>query len=94
MNKFEFPVTIYGNLEKYNDVTSKARCRIFYKYGNRNGTYITDEFAEKISQAILTAVVTGNGTTAPKGALTGATDINTAVSATDLTERSYRDWET
>lgn len=29
MNKFEFPVTVYGNLEKYNEVTSKARCRIF-----------------------------------------------------------------
>ena len=31
----EFPVAIYGNLEKYNEVLTKARCRIFYKYGNR-----------------------------------------------------------
>ena len=54
MNKniFEFPVVIYGNLEKFNDVLSKARCRIFYKYGNRNGTYITDEFAEKIISSL------------------------------------------
>lgn len=59
MNKFEFPVTIYGNLEKYNDVTSKARCRIFYKYGNRNGTYITDEFAEKLLLTIAYAPVKG-----------------------------------
>lgn len=59
MNKFEFPVTIYGNLEKYNDVTSKARCRIFYKYGNRNGTYITDEFAEKLLSTITYAPVKG-----------------------------------
>lgn len=59
MNKFEFPVTIYGNLEKYNDVTSKARCRIFYKYGNRNGTYITDEFAEKLLSTIAYAPVKG-----------------------------------
>ena len=44
----EFPVTIYGNLEKISPVLSKARCRIFYKYDNRNGTYITDEFAEKL----------------------------------------------
>ncbi len=44
----EFSVTIYGDLEKYNDVTSRARVRIFYKYGNRNGSYITDEFAEKL----------------------------------------------
>jgi len=54
MNKniFEFPVVIYGNLEKFNDVLSKARCRIFYKYGNRNGTYITDEFAEKLISSL------------------------------------------
>ena len=44
----EFPVTLYGNLEKYNETISKGRCRIFYKGGNRNGTYITDEFAEKL----------------------------------------------
>lgn len=59
MNKFKFPVTVYGNLEKYNDVTSKARCRIFYKYGNRNGTYITDEFAEKLLSTIAYAPVKG-----------------------------------
>lgn len=59
MNKFEFPVTVYGNLEKYNEVTSKARCRIFYKYGNRNGTYITDEFAEELLSTIAYAPVKG-----------------------------------
>lgn len=48
----EFPVTIYGNMERYNDVLTKARCRIFYKYGNRNGTYITDEFAEKLVSSL------------------------------------------
>ena len=40
-----FEVSVYGNLEKYTETISKARCRIFYKYGNRNGTYITDGFA-------------------------------------------------
>ena len=59
MNKFEFPVTIYGQIEKYNDVLSKARCRIFYKYGNRNGTYITDEFAEKLLKTLPYAPVKG-----------------------------------
>lgn len=44
----EFPISIYGNLQKYNETISKGRCRIFYKYGNRNGGYITDEFAEKL----------------------------------------------
>jgi hypothetical protein len=45
---FEFPIQVYGQITKYNDVLSKARCRIFYKYENRNGSYITDEFAEKL----------------------------------------------
>ena len=44
---FELPVTIYSEITPYNDVLSKARCRVFYKYENRNGTYITDEFADK-----------------------------------------------
>lgn len=44
----EFPVVIYGNLKEVSPVLSKARCRIFYKYENRNGTYISDEFAEKL----------------------------------------------
>ena len=47
-SQIEFPVSIYGNVEKYNDVFSKARCRVFYKGANRNGTYITDEFAEEL----------------------------------------------
>ena len=47
-NLTTFSLSIYGNVTSYNEVLSKARCRIFYKYGNRNGTYITDEFAEKL----------------------------------------------
>lgn len=59
MNNFEFPVSVYGKLEKYNDVLSKGRCRIFYKYGNRNGTYITNEFSEKLLSTIAYAPVKG-----------------------------------
>lgn len=61
MNKAlcEFPVTVYGNLERYNEVLSKARCRIFYKYENRNGTYITDEFADKLLSSLSYAPVKG-----------------------------------
>ena len=55
----DFPVTLYGNLEKYSETISKGRCRIFYKYGNRNGTYITDEFAEKLLASIPYAPVKG-----------------------------------
>lgn len=58
-NILEFPVTIYGNLEPYNDVLSKARCRIFYKYGNRNGTFITDEFANELIQTLPYTPVKG-----------------------------------
>jgi hypothetical protein len=43
-----FQITIYGNLVKINDTISQARARIFYKGGNRNGTYITEEFAQKL----------------------------------------------
>lgn len=50
--KFDFQAVVYGELEKYNEVLSKARCRIFYKYGNRNGSYITDEFAEKLIDSL------------------------------------------
>ena len=55
----EFPVTVYGNLEKYNETISKGRCRIFYKYGNRNGTYITDEFADKLLATVPYTPVKG-----------------------------------
>ena len=55
----EFPITVYGNLEKYNDVISKARCRIFYKGANRNGTYMSSEFAEKLIATAPYAPVKG-----------------------------------
>lgn len=55
----EIPVTIYGNLEKYSDTISKARCRIFYKGLNRNGTYITEEFAQKLLASVPYTPVKG-----------------------------------
>ena len=55
----DFPVTLYGKLEKFSDTISKGRCRIFYKGGNRNGTFITDEFAEKLLESIPYAPVKG-----------------------------------
>lgn len=42
-----FEVSI-DRIEKFTEVLSKGRVRIFYKYGNRNGAYITDEFADKL----------------------------------------------
>jgi len=55
----EFSVVVYGNLERYSDTLSKARLRIFYKYGNRNGSYITDEFAEKLISTLPYAPIKG-----------------------------------
>lgn len=55
----EFPVTVYGNLTKYSETISKARCRIFYRGANRNGTFITDEFAEKLLSTISYSPIKG-----------------------------------
>lgn len=55
----EFSVEVYGELSSYSDVASKARVRIFYKKGNRNGTWITDEFAEKLISTLPYATVGG-----------------------------------
>ena len=54
-----FPITVYGNLEKFTDTMSIGRVRIFYKYGNRNGTYITDEFAESLVKTLPYTPVKG-----------------------------------
>lgn len=55
----EFPISIYGEAERVNDVLTKQRCRIFYKNGNRNGTYITDEFAEELINTLHYVPVKG-----------------------------------
>lgn len=47
-----FSVKVYGELQPYNEVISKARVRIFYKGLNRNATYISDEFAEKLVNSL------------------------------------------
>lgn len=54
-----FQVMVYGKLEPYNEVLSKARCRIFYKYANRNGAYITDQFAEQLIKSLPYVPVKG-----------------------------------
>lgn len=48
----KFNVVVFGEISPYNDLISKARCRIFYKGGNRNGSYITDEFAEHLLKTL------------------------------------------
>lgn len=56
---YAFDVKVYGELEPYNQVLSKARCRIFYKGENRNGSFITDDFAEKLLSTISYTPVKG-----------------------------------
>ncbi len=54
-----FSLSVYGEITKYNEVLSKARCRIFYTGANRNGTYITEEFAEKLVSTLPYVPVKG-----------------------------------
>ncbi len=54
-----FSLSIYGDVTSYNEVLSKARCRIFYTGANRNGTFITDEFAEKLISTLPYVPVKG-----------------------------------
>lgn len=56
-----FQVYIYGNLTPFekNPLLSMARVRIFYKGLNRNRTFITDEFAEKLISSLPYTPVSG-----------------------------------
>lgn len=52
-------VTIYQLGEKFNNIATKGRARIFYRDKNRNGTYITEEFANKLLSTIPYTPVKG-----------------------------------
>lgn len=56
---FDFPISVYSAPVKISSTISLARARIFYKGVNRNGTYISDEFAEKLISSIAFAPVKG-----------------------------------
>ena len=55
----KFSLSIYGDITSYNEVLSRARCRIFYTGANRNGTYITDDFANKLISSLPYVPVKG-----------------------------------
>lgn len=56
-----FVATVYGNLTPLNNSAfSKARLKIFYKGLNRNGSYITDEVAEKLLATLPGTPIVGN----------------------------------
>lgn len=61
MNISCFEVSIYGDLIPFekNPLLSLARVKIFYKGLNRNRTFITDEFAEKLLASLPYTPVSG-----------------------------------
>ena len=60
MNKIplNFPIEVF-NTEKVSDTLTKARLRIFYLGANRNGSYISEEFAEKLIKTLPYAPIKG-----------------------------------
>lgn len=54
-----FPITVYGEPQKFSDTITRGRCRVFYRGLNRNGTYITDDFAEKLVTSAPYAPIKG-----------------------------------
>ena len=55
-----FPISIFEDSEeKISDTLTKKRCAIFYKGLNRNGGFITSEFADKLLKTIAYAPVKG-----------------------------------
>lgn len=57
---FSFPITVFENAgEKVSDTITKKRCAIFYKGKNRNGSYISEEFAEDLIKTLPYAPVKG-----------------------------------
>ena len=57
---YDFPITVFeDSSEKISDTLTKKRVRIFYKGANRNGSYITEEFANKLMSTLAYAPVKG-----------------------------------
>lgn len=56
----QFPITAFENSNSsIGDTLTKQRVRIFYKGLNRNGSYISDEFADKLVQTLPYTPVKG-----------------------------------
>lgn len=47
-----FSIEFIGGLTKLSDLISQVRARVYYKNGNRNGTWITRDFAEKLNRSL------------------------------------------
>ena len=47
-NIYSMPIVVFSLAEKFNEISTKGRARIFYKGKNRNATYISEDFASKL----------------------------------------------
>lgn len=58
-NLYNFSVQVYGDISEYSPTISTGRCRIFYKGLNRNGSFINEQFAEKLLNTLPYTPVKG-----------------------------------
>lgn len=57
---FSFPITVFEQTdEKVSETITKKRCAIFYKGENRNGSYISEDFAEDLIKTLPYAPIKG-----------------------------------
>ena len=59
MNVLNFEISLDDGLTPYSETISKVRARIFYKDLNRNGGFITEEFADQLAATLPYAPVKG-----------------------------------
>lgn len=88
-----FNVTFSEELEKIDSQKSKGRVRIFYREQNRNGTYITEEFANYLLQSLPGTPVVGEYDS-EKGDFTQHTGIEATKSYGFVPPNPNFAWET
>lgn len=89
-----FIATVYGDLTTLNNsALSKARLKIFYKGKNRNGSYITDDMAEKMLTTLPGTPIVGYFD-ADKGDFLGHVSKETARAYGFVPDANNFEWET
>lgn len=89
-----FIATVYGNLTTLNNsALSKARLKIFYKGKNRNGSYITDDVADKMLTTLPGTPIVGYFD-ADKGDFLGHVSKETARAYGFVPDANNFEWET
>ena len=89
-----FIATVYGDLTTLNNsALSKARLKIFYKGKNRNGSYISDEMANKMLTTLPGTPIVGYFD-ADKGDFLGHVSKETARAYGFVPDANNFEWET